>query len=63
VHHGRWEERAAGASGRAKQRVPDDVHEGRAEDRAFYGDGGNKGWEFLFHTSTLYISSAYEQVA
>jgi len=40
MHHRRWEERAAGESGRRPTRVPPDLHSGHMESRACYGDGG-----------------------
>ena len=40
MHHGRWEERAAGESGRRPTGVAVDLHAGHMESRACYGDGG-----------------------
>ena len=39
VHHGRWQDQARGPD---PKRHPPDVHAGRHEARAFYGDGGGR---------------------
>ena len=39
VHHGRWRDQARGPD---PKRHPPDVHAGRHEARAFYGDGGGR---------------------